>query len=43
MEKEVIEDTCIECQSEKEDMDRDPYLCNECLDVYLNGEDEEVR
>ena len=39
MAKEVI-DSCIECQEEKEEMDRDPYLCNDCLDEYLNGTEE---
>lgn len=40
MSKDTTEDTCIECQNEKEEIDRDPHLCNECLDDYLNDDED---
>ena len=35
MEKEL--DTCDNCNTEKEELDLDHSLCNDCLDEYLNG------
>lgn len=32
---------CDECLKEKEEMDLDHSLCNDCLDSFINGKEEE--